>query len=78
MKLIGYSGIEGVAIVIQRPSDLYPLLDWFQSEMMDIVNSEAPNSGEAEVCANFCTELMERAEEAGFGTFDEIEKVEYG
>lgn len=36
MKNISYVGAEGQTIIIQSPKDLYPLLDWCQTKMIEL------------------------------------------
>ncbi len=69
MKIIGYVGTEGDCIVIQRKQDLYPLLDWFQTQLMDL--------GAEEEAVNYISELMELAESKGLGSYDDIDKIEW-
>ena len=69
MKIISYVGEEGVNIVIERPQDLYPLLDWFQTQLMDL--------GAANEQVNEISKFMELAEEKGLGSFDDVDAIEY-
>lgn len=64
MKIISYVGAEGQTIVIERPQDLYPLLDWFQTELMDL---DADDNVIKEI-SNF----MDMAEKKGLGSFEDI------
>jgi hypothetical protein len=78
MKIISYSGTEGDSIVIQRPSDLYVLIDWFHSEMMDRVNKSEDPNGDFEKCAIYCSRMMDQIERDGFGSLDDVDQIEIG
>lgn len=69
MQIISYVGAEGVNIVIEKPQDLYPLLDWFQTQIMDL--------GATNEQVNEISRFMELAEEKGFGSFDDVDAIEY-
>ena len=69
MQIISYVGAEGVNIVIERPQDLYPLLDWFQTQIMDL--------GATNEQVNEISKFMELAEEKGLGSFDDVDNIEY-
>lgn len=69
MKIISYAGAEGENIVIQRPQDLYPLLDWFQTQIMDL--------GANDIDVQRVSELMKVAEDYGLGNYDDVEGVEF-
>jgi hypothetical protein len=75
MKNIGYSGIEGDALVIEQPTDIYPLLDWCQSRMIE--NQEkakgTKNIEKWEKSINYLNELMDDAESKGFGNMDDVD-----
>ena len=77
MKVINYVGCEGPCIVIQRPTDLYALIDWFHTQMVEISEGNSASSIEADSCAIFCSELMDEVELNGFGSPDDVENVEY-
>ena len=68
MKIIGYVGTEGDCIVIQRPQDLYPLLDWFQTQIIDL------GANQEDVTA--INDFMRMAEEKGLGSYDDVENIE--
>lgn len=69
MKIISYVGIEGEAIVIERAQDLYPLLDWFQTQLID--------RGAEQRYIEIVSRLMDQAEKHGMGNYDDIENIEY-
>jgi hypothetical protein len=81
MRIINYVGAEGHTIIIEKPTDLFPLLDWIQSEMMEFLDDEdkehTDEFKEFERCANFISKLMDQAESDGFGSYDDIENVKY-
>ena len=69
MKIISYVGAEGLNIVIERPQDLYPLLDLFQAQIMGLgANNEQVNE---------ISKFMELAEQKGLGSFDDVDSIEY-
>ena len=69
MKIISYFGAEGESIVIEKPQDLYPLLDWFHTQIMDL--------GASDDDLQKVSNLMDDAEKLGLGNFDDIDLVEY-
>jgi hypothetical protein len=69
MKIINYIGADGECIVIQRPQDLYPLLDWFHTQLMDL--------GATETDVSYVSKLIDKVEADGYGNFDDVENVEY-
>lgn len=79
MKCIGYSGIEGYAIVIEQPTDIYPLLDWCQSRMIE--NQEnargSINIEKWQKAIDYLSKIMEQVEEDGFGNYEDVEKIKY-
>lgn len=79
MKSISYIGIEGETIVINQPTDIYPLLDWCQSRMIE--NQEKAkgiaNLDKWQKAINYLSELMDDAESKGFGNFNDIDSIEY-
>lgn len=77
MKIISYSGIDAPAITIERPTDLYPALDWIHTQMCDHMENGNDKNGEFKRCAAFISKLMDKVEENGFGNYDDIESVEY-
>lgn len=79
MKQIRYVGAEGECIVIQQPTDIYALLDWCQSRMID-KQEEARGSRNVEKWEKaivYLSKLMEQVEEDGFGGQDDIDNIEY-
>ena len=77
MKLESFVGIAGEVLTIQKPTDLYPALDWIQSLMMDFVNDGHPDATTFEHCANLISTMMQTAEQWGFGSMDDVDKIEY-
>ena len=79
MRIINYLGSEGDSIVIERPSDIYCLLDWCQSRFMEL--SESSNNdihkNKFEAAADYLDKLMEQSESDGFGSFEDIDNVQY-
>lgn len=79
MKAIGYFGAEGDCIVIERPTDIYPLLDWCQSRMVE--NQEnakgSVNIEKWQKAIDYLSELMERVENDGFGNQDDVDRIVY-
>ena len=79
MKQISYVGAESDCIVITQPTDIYPLLDWAQSRMIDNQEKEkgSVNVEKWEKAIRFLSKLMEQAEENGFGNYESIDNIEY-
>ena len=79
MKIIGYVGAEADCIIIQQPTDIYPLLDWCQSRMME--NQEntkgSVNIEKWQKAINYISKLMELVEKDGFGNQDDIDNIKY-
>jgi hypothetical protein len=69
MKIISYVGSEGDTIVIQRPQDLIPLLDWFHSQLMD--------RGARDEDVNYVNKLMDKVEADGYSSYEDIDNIEY-
>ena len=69
MKIISYVGVEGECIVIERPQDIFPLLDWAHTQLMGI--------GASEEYLNAVSRLMDIAEQSGLGSGDDIDRVVY-
>ncbi len=76
MRAISYVGCKGECIVIEKPEDLYPMLDWIQSRMMDFVNDNHEDKERFEKCSIFLTQLMNETESAGFGDYNEVDKIQ--
>ena len=79
MKIISYVGAESECIVITQPTDIYVLLDWCQSRMID--NQESAK-GEVNIqkwqkAIDYLDSLMNKVEEDGFGSHEDLDKVEY-
>ena len=79
MKQISYVGAESDCIVITQPTDIYPLLDWAQSRMIDNQEKEkgSVNVEKWEKAIRFLSKLMEQAEENGFGNYESIDNIEH-
>jgi len=77
MKLESFVGTPGPVITIQRPTDLYPALDYIQSCMMDFVNNGHPDASTFEHCANLISTMMETAEHWDFGSMYDVDNIEY-
>lgn len=79
MKQIDYIGAEGTCIEIEQPTDIYPLLDWCQSRMMD--NQEAVkgtvNKEKWQNAIDYLDKLMQQVEKDGFGNASDIDKINY-
>ena len=79
MKCIRYVGAESDCIVIEQPADIYPLLDWCQSRMID--NQEntkgSVNVEKWQKAIDYLSKLMEQVEADGFGSFDDVDNVSY-
>lgn len=79
MKIINYLGAESDTIVIEQSTDIYPLLDWCQSRMIE--NAEkakgSVNVEKWDNAANFIEKLMKLTEEAGFGSQKDVDKIKY-
>lgn len=79
MKVIGYLGAEGDCIVIKQPTDIYPLLDWCQSRMIE--NQEKAkgsiNIEKWQKAIDYLSNLMDEVEESGFGSMEDVENIEY-
>jgi len=65
-----YLGTEAPTIVIEKKEDLYPLLDHFHTELMEL--------GYDEETTKYISELMDKVEKDGFGSYDDVENVEHG
>ena len=79
MKVIDYLGAEGSCIVIEQPTDIFPLLDWAHSRMIE-KQEKAKGSVNVEKWKNaidFLAKQMEEAEAEGFGSMDNVEEIEY-
>lgn len=74
MKIIGYVGIEEPVMVIEKATDLYPALDHIQTRMIELSEVGSPS---ADKCADFISKLMDMTEDAEFGSFDDVDNIEY-
>jgi hypothetical protein len=79
MKCINYLGAEGDCIVIQQPTDIYPLLDWCHSRMIENQQEEkgSVNVGKWQKAIDYLSTIMVKCEADGFGNFDDVENIEY-
>ena len=77
MKQINYLGAEGECIVITQPTDIYPLLDWCQSRMIE--NQEKAkgsiNVDKWQKAIDYLSKLMEQVEQDGFGDMDDVDNI---
>lgn len=64
-------------ITIERVTDIYPLLNWANSELMDKINSGLDVNGEFLEAANKVSKLMDIAESMGLGSMDDVDAVSY-
>lgn len=69
MKIQTYIGIDGQVIIIERHQDLFPLLDWFHTQLMD--------RGANDEALNYISDLMDRVEKHGYGSQNDIDDIEY-
>jgi hypothetical protein len=79
MKILNYLGAEGDCIIIQQPTDIYPLLDWCQSQMMDEQEKakSSINIDKWEKGIKYLSKLMEQVEKEGMGGQEDIDNIEY-
>lgn len=79
MKCIGYLGVEGDAIVIEQPTDIYPLLDWCQSQMIEKQETQkgSVNIEKWQKGIDYLSKMMEQVEKDGFGNYEDVENVSY-
>ncbi len=79
MKLINYVGSESECIVIQQPTDIYPLLDWCHSKMMDKQDEciGSINIDKWQKAIDYLAELMDKVSLDGFGNPDDIDNIQY-
>lgn len=79
MKITTYLGAEGDSIVIKQPTDIYPLLDWCHSQMIE--NQEkckgTINIEKWQKAIDYLSELMDKVESDGFGCSDDVDSIEY-
>jgi hypothetical protein len=77
MKIISYIGAESETIVIEQPTDIYPLLDWCQSKMIELQENAkgSVNVEKWEKASNYLSKLMEQVEKDGFGNQDDIDNI---
>lgn len=78
MKQINYFGAEGECIVITQPTDIYPLLDWCQSRMIEKQEDAngSRNVDKWQKAIDYLSKLMEQVEEDGFGSMDDVDNIE--
>lgn len=79
MKNIIYLGIEEDCLVIEQPTDIYPLLDWCQSRMIEKQEESkgTKNVEKWEKAINYLSELMRDVESKGFGNTDNVDNVKW-
>jgi len=79
MKQIGYVGAEGECIVITQPTDIYAILDWTQSRMIDNQETEvgSKNIEKWQKAIDYISDLMDKVEADGFGSYEDIDNIEY-
>ena len=75
MKAIEYIGAEGECIVIQQPTDIYPLLDWCQNQMIDSQENAKGsfNVEKWQKAIDYLSKLMEQVEKDGFGSSNDLQ-----
>ncbi len=74
MKINNYFGIDDDVLIIEQPTDVYPVLDWLQSRMIENEESVkgSKNKDKFAKASNFLSELMDLAEQRGFGSHEDI------
>jgi hypothetical protein len=79
MKIEHFYGIDGDTITITQPTDIYVLLDWCQSRMIEEGQEATGSVNKAKwaKASDFLDGLMTQAEEAGFGSHEDIDNIEY-
>lgn len=78
MKQVSYIGAESDTIVINRTTDLYPLIDWAQSRMIDCQeNAKGSDKDKWQRSIDYCSKLMQQIEKDDMGSFDDVENIEY-
>ena len=77
MKLISFIGTDGDCIIIQQPTDIYPALDWCQSQMMEKQEIDPINAVKWEKAVFYLSRLMELVEKDGFGSQEDVDEIEY-
>lgn len=72
-------GAEGDCIIIKQPTDIYVLLDWCQSRMIENQESEkgSVNVEKWDKAINYLSKLMEKVEEDGFGSQEDIDNIDW-
>lgn len=69
MKIRSYVGIDEDVITIEKKEDLYPLLDWFQTKIINLGGSDDDLQD--------IQKVIELAEELNLGSIDDIDNIEY-
>ena len=69
MRIINYVGADGDTIVIESPKDLYPLLDWFHTKIIDLGSSTED--------LQKVSKIMDLVSAEGLGDFDDIDSISY-
>ena len=80
MKQIDYIGSEGDCIVIEQPTDIYPLLDWCHSRMMEKQEDSrgSINNEKWQKAIDYLGVAMDHAEEHGFGNMESVDNIKFG
>ena len=76
MKENYYGGAEGAEIIIEQPTDIYILLDWCQSRMVELEENTngSINKEKFAKAASFLSKLMDLTEKEGFGDEETLQK----
>jgi len=79
MKIENFIGHEGDTITITKSTDIYPLLDWAHSKLIELEENEkrAANKDKYREAYQFIGKLMDLAECEGFGNYDDVDEIEY-
>lgn len=79
MRIILYVGAEGECIIIERPTDIFALLDWCQTKMIDLNENAVDEAEKKEFddAANYLSKLMDKVEQDGFGSIDDVDNTKY-
>ena len=79
MKIENFIGVDGEVITITQPTDIYPLLDWAHSQMMELEENAkgTANKAKCQKAYQFLEKLMKQAEEEGFGDHEDVDNIEY-
>ena len=78
MKNEDFVGVDGDTLTITQPTDIYPLLDWCQSAMME-KEDEAQGTKNKEKwnkAIEYLNTLLIQVEKAGFGNQEDVDNIE--